>query len=136
MRARHTIIIFITLFFASVSNYSAQIKVDVLETIETLGFWAENVIPIASDSNCSSFLIKVKDVVKPHYHAYHTEHIYVLNGSANITLGDSLFKANKGDLIVVPPKTIHSVKVSSLDDFEVISIQSPEYKGEDKIMVE
>lgn len=50
-------------------------------------------------------------------------------------LGDSLFKANKGDLIVVPPKRIHSVKVSSLDDFKVISIQSPEYKGEDRVMI-
>ena len=51
-------------------------------------------------------------------------------------LGDSLLKVKKGDLIVVPPKTVHSVKVNSFEPFEVISIQAPEYKGEDRIEVE
>ena len=124
------------LIFTSLLKVNAQTKIEVLEAIEELDFWAKNVIPIASDSNCSSFLIRVQEEVKPHYHAYHTEHIYVINGSANIMLGDSLLKVKKGDLIVVPPKTVHSVKVNSFEPFEVISMQAPEYKGEDRIEVE
>lgn len=119
-----------------INTANAQIKFEVLETIEELSFWAKNVIPIASDSNCSSFLIRVQEEVKPHYHSYHTEHIYVVKGSAILKLGDSTMTVKPGDLIVIPPKVVHSVKVNSFEPFEVLSIQSPGFKGEDRIWVE
>jgi len=126
----------LTFLLVIIQLVNAQAKIEVLKTIEDLSFWSKNVIPISSDTNCSSFLIRVKDEVKPHYHDYHTEHIYVVNGTATVNVGDSVFKAKPGDLIVIPPKTVHSVKVHTLDSFEVISIQSPEFKGKDRIWVE
>ena len=75
-------------------------------------------------------------MVKPHYHAFHTEHIYVVKATAIVQLGDSTFKVKPGDLLVVPPNTVHSVKVNSFESFEVISIQSPHCNGEDRILVE
>lgn len=131
---KKAIILFIIL--SSIGLVRAQTKLAVDKTIKDLSFWSNNVIPIESDSNCSSFLIRIEEEVKPHYHANHTENIYVVNGSATLMLGDSLIKITKGDLIVIPPKTVHSVKVSSLDFLEVLSIQSPEFKGEDRVFIE
>ncbi len=60
----------------------------------------------------------------------------MVSGTAILQLGDSTLKVKPGDLIVIPPKTVHSVKVNSFEPFEVLSIQSPEFKGEDRIWVE
>lgn len=90
------------------------------------------VIRLTTDERCSSFGIKVSDSVKAHYHAWHTESLHVLKGEAQIQLGDSLIQLKAGDFVVIPPKTVHAVKVSSEEALEVISIQAPEFKGKDR----
>ncbi len=115
---------------------SAQTHVEIARTSEELGLWTKNIIPLASDSNCSSFVIRVEEEVKAHYHASHTENLYVIRGKAQMQLGDTTLLIQAGDFINIPPNTIHSVKVTSMDWLEVISVQSPEFKGEDRIWVE
>ena len=74
--------------------------------------------------------------VKLHKHVYHTENVYVLEGSGDFTMGDSLFGIKKGDLIVIPKNVWHGVKTTSRKPIKVISIQSPEFKGVDRIYKE
>jgi mannose-6-phosphate isomerase-like protein (cupin superfamily) len=90
-----------------------------------------------SDSAQTSFVIWIKKAVKAHYHAFHTENIYVIEGKAEMTLNDSTFIVRKGDYLNIPKGSIHSVtKVYGKKPLKVLSIQSPEFKGKDRIFVE
>lgn len=107
---------------------------------ENINFVMDNsslqVIKLDSDSNSSSFAILIKDKVKAHYHAAHTESLMVLDGEAEMKLGDKTYSISKGDFFTIPPGTVHSVRVTSKNPLKVISIQAPEFKGEDRIWVE
>ena len=46
------------------------------------------VFPLYSDSLYSSFIITVEDSVALHYHEYHTEQIFVIEGEGEMKLGD------------------------------------------------
>ena len=89
-----------------------------------------------SDSSQTSFVIWIKKNVKEHYHAFHTENIYVIEGRAKMTLNDSTFIVRKGDYLNIPKESAHSVqKVIGRKPLKVLSIQSPEFKGKDRIFI-
>lgn len=81
----------------------------------------------------STFIIWVKNEVKPHYHELHTEHVVVLEGEGIMLLGDSLFEIKKDMLIFIPSKTIHAVICTSKIPLKVISFQSPKFDDNDRI---
>ena len=93
------------------------------------------VLPLATDTNSSSYAIFIKDKVAAHYHAFHTESIYVMSGTAEMQLGDSTYQIKKGDFVNIPPNTIHAVKVTSEEWLEVISVQAPQFLGKDRIFI-
>ena len=91
---------------------------------------------IFSDSLASSFfLILVKDVPM-HKHLEHTEHIYVLGGTADMIIGEDLISIAEHDILVIPKNTAHSVNITSRDPLKVISIQSPKFTGKDRIWLD
>lgn len=94
------------------------------------------VIPLASDTNSSSFYIQVAQQVKAHVHKNHTETIYVVQGEANMILGSDTLQIKEGDFIEIPQNTVHSVRVTSLIDLKVLSTQSPKFIGVDRHFVE
>jgi mannose-6-phosphate isomerase-like protein (cupin superfamily) len=89
-----------------------------------------------ADSLASSFLIFVKKEVKAHYHREHSEHIYVLEGEGEMQIGSSSRIVKPGEIIFIPMKTVHSLKVTSLKPMKVISIQAPFFDGTDRVLVE
>jgi len=91
---------------------------------------------IAGDSLSTSFLILIKKEVKLHKHLEHSEHVYVLEGEGNMQLGNEWFKIKKGDLIFIPKNTAHKVVTTSEIPLKVISIQSPQFDGTDRILLE
>ena len=91
---------------------------------------------LCSDKNASSFLIWVKKEVKLHYHAEHTENVYVVSGTGKMKLGEQEFDIKKGDWLYIPEKTPHAVITTSDVPLKVLSIQSPEFKGQDRVIVE
>ncbi|MDX2362245.1 MAG: cupin domain-containing protein [Crocinitomicaceae bacterium] len=92
---------------------------------------------VAEDEMQSSFIIWIKKGVKEHYHADHTENIVVLEGEAVMTLGDELFMIKKGDYLNIPKGTPHSVtQVLSEEPLKVLSVQSPNFDGTDRLLVE
>ena len=91
---------------------------------------------IDTDSLSTTFAIWVKLKVKMHKHVNHVENVYIIEGNGEFTVSDSTYKVKKGDLIVIPKDTWHSVNVSSKNPMKVISIQSPEFKGLDRIFKE
>ncbi len=91
-----------------------------------------NVLPLNDSKDASSFLIWVKQHVKEHYHAEHTEMVYVLEGSGTMTLGNEKKSITEGDYIFIPKGTPHSVEVTNSEILKVISIQSPHFDGTDR----
>jgi len=88
---------------------------------------------LSSDSLSSTFAIWIKLKVKQHKHVYHTEHVYVLEGKGKMSIGDSTLMIKKGDFITIPKDTWHGVKVTSKRTMKVISVQSPQFKGLDRV---
>lgn len=126
------VIFFITLLY----SVSSQTVVN-LDTL-TLPAKTETVFnrPLFCDSLASSFCIVIKNEVKAHKHQYHSEHVYVMEGEAQMRLGEKIFKIKKGDLVFIPKNTIHSVKTTSKQPLKVISIQAPLFDGKDRIIIE
>lgn len=89
-----------------------------------------------SDSLASSFMIIIKKEVKKHKHISHSEHVYVLDGTGEMILGDRSFTVKKGDLIYIPKNTPHALKVTSANPVKVLSIQAPNFDGKDRVWVE
>lgn len=98
----------------------------------------ENVFnkPLYSDSLASSFFIAIKKEVKPHLHLYHSEHVYFLQGSGEMKLGEKIISVKKGDVIFIPQNTVHSLKVTSNEMVKIISVQAPFFDGKDRVFVE
>jgi quercetin dioxygenase-like cupin family protein len=92
-----------------------------------------NIKKLFSDSNATTFAIWIKKSVRIHKHIKHVENLYISEGSGLFNLGDSTYRIKRGDFIVVPKNTWHGVKVDSKEIMKVISVQSPEFKGNDRI---
>lgn len=132
-RLNNRIVIFVGLCLASLSSAEAQ-TIDLHPNrTKQLGQPVE-VYRLAGDTLVSSFLIYVNDQVKPHYHAEHSEHVYVLEGRGTMTMDDSVFTVNPGDFIFIPQGTVHSAARISEEPLKVISIQAPFFDGKDRIM--
>ena len=92
-----------------------------------------NVKKLFSDINATTFAIWVKKSVRLHKHVQHVENVYISEGNGEFQLGDSTYKVKSGDLIIIPKNTWHGVVVKSKEPMKVISIQSPEFIGNDRI---
>lgn len=92
--------------------------------------------PLYTDSLASSFVIFIKKEVKAHKHITHTEHVYILEGDGEMTLGDKKFKVKKGDVVFIPKNTPHSLKNTSAIPVKVVSLQSPMFDGKDRVFIE
>lgn len=92
-------------------------------------------IQVYSDSLASTFIIYIKHEVALHKHEWHTEQVYILEGTATMRLGDAWFDIKPNDYIVIPQNTLHAVKVTSATPLKVLSIQSPYFDGSDRVMI-
>jgi mannose-6-phosphate isomerase-like protein (cupin superfamily) len=88
---------------------------------------------IADDSLSTSFLIWVREGVKRHFHARHTEHVTVIEGTGEMMLGDSLFVVKPGDFLLIPKGVPHAV--TALTPMKVLSIQTPRWTTEDRVFL-
>lgn len=95
-----------------------------------------HVLKIADDSLQSSYIIWVKKGVKGHFHQTHTENLVVIEGKATMRVGDKTITIKKGDFLNIPNQTPHSVlEVKSRKPLKVLSIQSPQFQGKDRIFI-
>ena len=91
---------------------------------------------LVSDEEQTSFLIWVKDSVKAHYHAVHSESVFILKGSARMTVNGVEQLVEAGDFMNFPKGIVHAVlEVVSDEPLKVLSIQCPEFFGKDRIFV-
>jgi len=88
------------------------------------------------DSLASSFVIVIKKEVRIHKHITHSEHVVVLEGTGQMTLGSKGFAIKKGDVIFIPKNTLHSVVSMGEQPLKVLSIQSPKFDGKDRVFID
>ncbi len=98
----------------------------------------ENILikKLDTDSNSTSFVIWIKKGVKSHKHEFHSEIISVIEGSGVMTINKKSFDIKPGDYFRIPENTFHSLKVNSKKPMKVLSIQSPEFLGKDRVFEE
>lgn len=126
----YVFIAFLILF----SIYHSQVKVLEINQINPdIEFENIHVKKISSNTSSSTFAIWIKKKVKLHKHINHTENILVQSGYGQFQLNDSIYSVSFGDLIIVPKNTWHGVIVDSKEPMKVISIQSPEFFGNDRV---
>ncbi len=116
------------------NTFSAQVV-----TVDTVGNTSKSnlyIKKISGDSLSSTFCIVIKNEVKTHYHQLHSESIVVLSGQGIMKLNGIESKIKKGDVIFVPKKTKHSVKVIGDKPLKVISTQAPFFDGTDRIFID
>ncbi|MDG1477744.1 MAG: cupin domain-containing protein [Vicingaceae bacterium] len=95
----------------------------------------ENILvkKLDTDNNSTSFLIWIKKGVKSHKHKTHSEIISVIEGEGVMTINKKSFDIKSGDYFRIPENTFHSLKVNSTKPMKVLSIQSPEFLGKDRV---
>jgi len=125
------IVTFVFTFLIIIASAQTIKSTDDLQPTEA--FDNIHVQKIDTDSLSTTFAIWVKLKVKMHKHVNHVENVYIIEGKGDFTVSDSTYKVKEGDLIIVPKDTWHSVNVSSKKTMKVISVQSPEFKGLDRV---
>lgn len=88
------------------------------------------------DSLASSFVIVIKKEVKLHKHLQHSEHVVVLEGKGQMTLGTKGFEIKKGDVVFIPKNTTHAVISTGDVPLKVLSIQAPKFDEKDRVFIE
>jgi mannose-6-phosphate isomerase-like protein (cupin superfamily) len=85
---------------------------------------------IAEDSLQSTYVIWIKNTVRPHYHAYHTELVKILSGKGRMVLDGETFSVQRNDIILIPKGSVHAVTNLRRRPLKVLSVQSPKFNGE------
>jgi quercetin dioxygenase-like cupin family protein len=70
-----------------------------------------------------------------HYHSCHDEIDYVIQGRANMTVDGKNYSIKPGDLIYIPPFTVHDFVVVGDETYQVIVIFAPPFDGKDRTYV-
>jgi quercetin dioxygenase-like cupin family protein len=94
------------------------------------------VMKLNSDSLQSSFIIWIKREVKLHKHEWHSENVIIIEGKGELKIGDTTYTVSAGDYVNIPAGTPHSVKVTSKRPMKVLSVQSPQFLGDDRVILE
>lgn len=119
------------------ASHAAQTSVNNLAQISPTTEDNIEVVPLSTDEHASGYVIFVRNGVRQHRHNHHSETILVLEGKALMTLNDEQFEVTAGDYVHIPQRALHSVKqVLSDTPLKVLSIQAPEFLGQDREFVD
>lgn len=88
---------------------------------------------LGSDSLTTANVIFIKTELKAHRHLNHSEQAFILDGKAEMLLGNKWISVKKGDIIFIPKNTVHAVKTTSTIPLKVLAIQAPYADGTDRV---
>lgn len=70
-------------------------------------------------------LVNGADGAKPHHHANSAELFYLLDGTAQLLSGDHVVTAERGDLVIVPPRLPHAFAAAPGHDADILIVITP-----------
>lgn len=88
-------------------------------------------VRLSDKSFCDAFEMVLGTVrpggeAEPHHHEDEHQIIYILQGQADVGLGeDPMTRCGPGDVIRIPPKLKHAVVATGDEDFQCVIIYSP-----------
>jgi quercetin dioxygenase-like cupin family protein len=88
---------------------------------------------IATDSLCTTFVVWIRSGVKHHFHATHTENVYIIEGEGTMEFGEEVFTVKAGDFVLIPKGKVHAVMATK--PMKVLSIQTPQWTTDDRNFV-
>jgi mannose-6-phosphate isomerase-like protein (cupin superfamily) len=94
-----------------------------------------NITTLHDDENTTVFMISIKKSVRRHLHEYHTEIVTVLEGRGKMYFAGKYLDIRKGDQIIIPPNTPHGVVTTSSQPLQVMSVQTPQFLGYDRVFL-
>ena len=114
------------------------IKNEVFEALENnfeLRPWGkfENILE-TSFYKIKKLTISPKSRLSLQFHKFRSEHWFVIEGTATITLNKKEYKLKKGNSIDIPRKAVHQINNKSSKELIIIEIQLGNYFGEDDII--
>lgn len=62
---------------------------------------------------------------RPHHHAGSAELFYLLDGTAQLLSGEQIVTAERGDLVVVPPRLTHAFRAAPGENAEILIVIAP-----------
>ncbi|MDG2384300.1 MAG: cupin domain-containing protein [Pirellulaceae bacterium] len=72
----------------------------------------------------------------PHFHEKTEEIYYILEGQAEMRIGDDVQTVGPGDAIAIPPGAIHTILNSGEQELRFLCCCAPPYEHDDTILVE
>ena len=126
-------IIKLSCILISINLHSQDLVSNIISYSAPIEYENIHVQKLSSDSLASTFVIWIKKKVKLHKHINHTENVIIQQGSGKFQLNDSIYSVSTGDIITIPKNSWHGVVTTSKIPMKVISIQSPEFLGKDRI---
>ena len=70
-------------------------------------------------------LIQGASGATPHHHTSSSELFYLLSGATELLAGERVLTAHEGDLVVVPPGTVHAFAAAQGADADLLIILTP-----------
>ncbi|MFD4195201.1 cupin domain-containing protein [Amycolatopsis thermoflava] len=99
---------------------------------EVLGTGPDTVSLLADVSSTGGFLSATRttlgegqDGAPPHYHRTSAETFFVLGGVLQVLLGDEIVPAREGDLLFVPPGTVHAFGAAPGSGADLLIVFTP-----------
>jgi mannose-6-phosphate isomerase-like protein (cupin superfamily) len=94
---------------------------------------APTTIRLLADSSATGGALSTHRVVlndgangaKPHQHANSAELFYLIDGTAQLLSGDQVVTAERGDLVIVPPKVDHAFAAAPGHDADLLIVITP-----------
>jgi mannose-6-phosphate isomerase-like protein (cupin superfamily) len=117
------------------SQFAVAQKVNTSEISKNNPYQPVYVQALFGDSLCTSLYIEINKDVPAHFHKLHSEHVYILSGEGMMTLGQEKFPIKAGDFIFIPSGTIHSVDNINELPLRALSIQAPQFDGQDRVLI-
>ena len=127
------VIIYLIILLTTCNSIAQEVVTNIQSIKPAKEYKNIHVQKISSDSLSSTFVIWIKKKVRLHKHLYHRENVIIQEGSGQFQLKDSIYNVSAGDIIIIPKNTWHGVTINSQDIMKVISIQSPEFLGNDRV---
>ena len=85
---------------------------------------------IFQDSSISFSIAVISKTTQPHFHKKLREYYFILKGAGEFKLDSETFSVKSGDLVVIPPDSVHSLK-NSTPEMEVIVLSIPPFSPSD-----
>jgi hypothetical protein len=99
---------------------------------EVLGTAPDTITLLADVTDTAGFLSSTRtslgrgqDGATPHYHRASAEMFFVLDGALQVLTGDEVVTAREGDVLFVPPHTVHAFGAAPTSAADVLIVFTP-----------